>query len=66
MPWPRTFTYIQSRANVINLNLVELPKTACLHPNTPFFDQFNGYTLGLSFGLALIGLIGSYVGKATA
>ena len=42
---------------MINLNLVELPKTACLHPNTPFFDQFNGYTLGLSFGLALIGFI---------
>jgi len=57
VPWPRTFTYIQSRANVINLNLVELPKTACLHPNTPFFDQFNGYTLEMSFGLALIGLI---------
>ncbi len=57
VPWPRTFTSIMARVNVVNINFVELPRTACLHPNTPFYEQFMGYTLGTTGGLALIGLI---------
>jgi len=38
-----------ARVNIINLNLVLLPKTACLQPNPSYYAQFNGYTLGLLF-----------------
>ena len=31
-----------ARVNVVNLNLVQLPKTACLNPSPSFYKQFNG------------------------
>ncbi len=31
-----------ARVNIINLNLVQLPKTACLNPSPSFYAQFNG------------------------
>jgi hypothetical protein len=36
-----------ARVSVVNLNLMQLPKTACLNPSPSFYRQFNGYTLGL-------------------
>ena len=47
IPWPSIFGTIMARVSVVNLNLVQLPKTACLNPNPSFYSQFNGYTLGL-------------------
>ena len=55
VPWPRTFSTIMSRVNVVNVNFLQLPKTACLYPNTPFYRTFHGYTLGSTACLALIG-----------
>ena len=46
-----------SRVNIINVNFVELPKTGCLHPNTSFYDTWQGYTLGTIGGMLLIGCI---------
>ena len=66
VPWPKSFSSSMARVSVINLNLVHLPKAACvrflthplsrtpltrLHPqmtpNPSYFEQFNGFTLGL-------------------
>ena len=55
VPWPRTFSAIMSRVNVVNVNFLQLPKTACLYPNTPFYRTFHGYTLGSTACLGLIG-----------
>ena len=44
-----------SRVNIVNINFLQLPKTACLYPNTPFYRTFHGYTLGSTACLALIG-----------
>ena len=44
VPWPRTFGTIMSRVNIVNVNFLQLPKTACLYPNTPFYSTFQGYT----------------------
>ena len=30
---------------------------ACLHPNPSFYQQFNGYTLGLLFAMVLMGAL---------
>jgi hypothetical protein len=46
-----------ARVSVVNLNLVQLPKTACLHPNPSYYSQFNGYTLGLLFFILLLGTL---------
>lgn len=46
VPWPSVFGATMSRVSVINLNLVELPAAACLHPSPSYWSQFNGYTLG--------------------
>ena len=54
VPWPRTFATIMSRVNIVNVNFLSLPKTACLYPNTPFYRTFHGYTLGTVMGLAVI------------
>jgi hypothetical protein len=56
VPWPRTFSSIMSRVNVVNVNFLQLPRTACLYPNTPFYATFQGYTLGTTAALALIGV----------
>ena len=53
VPWPSVFGAAMSRISLVNLNLVELPAAACLHPSPSFYSQFNGYTLGL---LAALGL----------
>ena len=42
IPWPSIFGSIMARVNIVNLNLVQLPKTACLNPNPSFYAQFNG------------------------
>jgi len=42
IPWPHIFGVVMARVNVINLNLVQLPKTACLNPSPSFYKQFNG------------------------
>lgn len=57
IPWPSIFGTIMARVSVVNLNLVQLPKTACLNPSPSFYKQFNGYTLGLAGAmLAFVGL----------
>ena len=35
------------RVNLVNLNLVQVPKAACLNPSVSYYQQFNGFTLGL-------------------
>ncbi len=45
IPWPSIFGSIMARVNVVNLNLVQLPKTACLNPSPSFYAQFNGACL---------------------
>ena len=56
-PWPRTFSTVMSRINIININFLQLPKTSCLYPNTPYYSTFQGYTLGTSGALALVGIV---------
>ena len=46
-----------SRLSVVNLNLVQLPKTACFTPSPRYYAQFNGYTLGMVGAVATVGLI---------
>lgn len=36
-----------SKVSLINLNLVRLPKAACLSPRISYYEDFNGMTLGL-------------------
>jgi hypothetical protein len=57
VPWPRVFRSLMVRLSVINMNLLEIPKAACLHPQPPFFQVFNGYTLGFLFAVLFIGLL---------
>ena len=57
VPWPRTFSTVMSRVNIVNINFVQLPKTSCLYPNTPYYATFQGYTLGTSAALALVGAV---------
>jgi hypothetical protein len=47
IPWPAAFSVVMARVSVVNLNLVQLPKAACLNPSPSYYTQFNGYTLGL-------------------
>lgn len=64
IPWPSIFGTIMARVSVVNLNLVQLPKTACLNPNPSFYSQFNGYTLGLvaaMLGAGVLHLFGTHV-----
>ena len=42
MPWPSVFGAAMSRISLINLNLVELPAAACLHPSPSYYSTFNG------------------------
>ena len=46
-----------SRINIVNINFLQLPKTSCLYPNTPYYSTFQGYTLGTSAALALVGAV---------
>lgn len=46
-----------ARVSVVNLNLVQLPKTACLNPNPSYYSAFNGYTLGLLFFAVFLGAL---------
>jgi hypothetical protein len=39
IPWPRVFTSIMSRVNVINLNLLTLPKAAWCVPLAHAFSS---------------------------
>ena len=64
IPWPHVFVTVMGKVNVINLNLVHLPKAACMSPNTSYYDEFNGYTLGLLCTLVFIAIfwaVGVYV-----
>ena len=54
IPWPRIFVSVMSKVSLINLNLVRLPKAACLSPKLSYYDEFNGTTLGLLSMLAFI------------
>ena len=36
------------------VNLVQLPKAACLNPSPSYYKQFNGFTLGLTFAMGLM------------
>jgi len=54
VPWPRSFVTAMARVSVINLNLAQLPKTACLNPNPSYYSLFNGYTFGLLFFLLFV------------
>lgn len=40
VPWPHTFSQLCSRIGVININVLQLPKSACLHPEPAFYDEF--------------------------
>ena len=51
VPWPHIFVSVMGKVNIINLNLVHLPKAACMSPNTTYYEEFLGYTLGLLFAL---------------
>jgi predicted outer membrane repeat protein len=51
IPWPHVFTATMGKISVINLNLVRLPKAACMNPKPGYYNEFNGYTLGLLFAL---------------
>ncbi len=42
VPWPTAFSVAMARVNIINVNLVTLPKAACMHPNIPYYRSFNG------------------------
>jgi hypothetical protein len=44
IPWPHFFGVIMARVNIVNLNLVQLPKAACLNPTVSYYKQFNGKT----------------------
>ena len=64
VPWPHIFVSVMGKVNIINLNLVHLPKAACMSPNTTYYEEFQGYTLGLLFALLFIALfwaLGVYV-----
>ena len=39
VPWPRSFVTVFARISVVNLQLVQLPKTACLNPNPSYYTQ---------------------------
>ena len=54
IPWPHVFVSTMGKISLINLNLVRLPKAACLTPQPSYYDEFNGYTLGLLFALIFI------------
>ena len=56
VPWPHIFVSVMGKVNIINLNLVHLPKAACMSPNTNYYEEFQGYTLGLFFTLLFIAL----------
>ena len=42
VPWPSVFGAAMSRISLINLNLVELPAAACLHPSPSYYSTFTG------------------------
>ena len=46
IPWPSIFVSVMSKVSLINLNMVRLPKAACLNPKLSYYDEFNGTTLG--------------------
>ena len=63
IPWPNVFKAIMSRVSLINLNLLQLPKAACLNPSVSFYQQFVGYVvslLGAVLGVALLWCLGSW------
>jgi hypothetical protein len=57
VPWPKVFITFLSRVSVINLNLMRLPKAACMNPSPSFYRQFNGYTLGLVAAMLALGAL---------
>jgi hypothetical protein len=64
VPWPHFFVSVMSRLTAINLNLMTLPKAACMTPSPSFYKSFNGYTLGLVCAMLAMGalwLVGSHV-----
>ena len=54
IPWPHIFVTTMGKVSIINLNLVRLPKAACLSPQPSYYAEFNGYTLGLLCALLFI------------
>ena len=46
-----------AKMGIINLNLLQLPKSACLHPQPLYYKQFLGYTLAFLLAIVLVGLI---------
>jgi len=60
IPWPHVFITTMGKISIINLNLVRLPKAACLSPEPSYYDEFNGYTLGLLFALIFIGVFWAF------
>ena len=42
VPWPHVFQSLMAKMGIINLNLLQLPKSACLHPQPSFYKQFLG------------------------
>ena len=54
IPWPHVFVTTMGKVSLINLNLVRLPKAACLTPQPSYYQEFNGYTLGLLCALLFI------------
>jgi hypothetical protein len=60
MACPVFFGTVMGRVNIINFNLLTLPKTACLNPSPSFYRQFQGYTLGLAAAIAGIGALWAF------
>jgi len=54
IPWPHVFITTMGKVNIVNLNLVHLPKAACMSPKTSYYAEFQGYTLGLLCALIFI------------
>ena len=57
MPWPHVFSALMAKMGIINLNLLQLPKSACLHPQPLYYKQFLGYTLSFLLAIVLVGLL---------
>ena len=57
VPWPHVFQALMAKCGIINLNLLQLPKSACLHPQPLFYKQFLGYSLAFLLALVAMGAI---------
>jgi hypothetical protein len=60
IPWPAVFFRIVGVTSVLNLNLIELPNTACMTQRTSFLTYFIGICIGLA--AAILALAALWLG----